>query len=189
MCQAVFCMSNISLYTIHYSQRSRRIRLKVDVQGSVSVTAPTHVSRSVIDKFVDQHARWIQHAKKQMRTRSVQLPGGTQDTFHRYRARAKKVIAERVRALNIPYQFSYQRISVRNTKTRWGSCSSRGVLSFHYRLLFLPEPLRDYVIVHELCHLKEMNHSRRFWQLVAATIPEYRERRQALRQYTVQEKA
>ena len=103
--------------------------------------------------------------------------------YHTHRARALRFIRDKVRLWNTQYQFSYSRVTVRNQSTRWGSCSSQGTLSFHYRLLFLPEHLTDYVIVHELCHLRHMNHSLRFWREVARTIPDYRRRRHELRRY------
>ena len=77
--------------------------------------------------------------------------------------------------------FKHGSISVRNQSSRWGSCSRRGTLSFNYRLLFLPPHLADYVIVHDLCHQHEMNHSKRFWEIVAQAIHDYLERRKQLR--------
>lgn len=103
--------------------------------------------------------------------------------YHQHRARALKFFSEKAKQWNSVYEFRYVRISVRNQTTRWGSCSSRQILNFNYRLFFLPEHLADYVIVHELCHLAEMNHSRKFWQLVARTIPDYRKRHRELRHH------
>ena len=74
-----------------------------------------------------------------------------------------------------------KRLSVRNQRTRWGSCSRTGNLNFNYKIALLPEPLADYIIAHELCHLGEFNHSQAFWDLVAVAIPDYRERRAELR--------
>jgi hypothetical protein len=87
----------------------------------------------------------------------------------------------RLHAYNALYRYTFKRVSIRNTKSRWGSCSEHGNLNFSYKLLFLPEPLADYIVVHELCHLQELNHSPRFWQLVAQTFPDYKERRKVLR--------
>ncbi|NBX49499.1 M48 family peptidase, partial [bacterium] len=88
---------------------------------------------------------------------------------------------QRVAELNQHYGFSYGKISVRNQQTRWGSCSKRGNLNFNYRILFLPPHLADYLIVHELCHLKEFNHSPRFWALVAQGCPNYHACKKELR--------
>lgn len=77
---------------------------------------------------------------------------------------------------------SYSRITVRDQKTRWGSCSSTGTLSFNYRLMFAPPRVLDYVVIHELCHLTHMNHSREFWNLVASVMPEYKIHRNWLKE-------
>jgi predicted metal-dependent hydrolase len=74
-------------------------------------------------------------------------------------------------------------VKINSAKTRWGSCNRKGSVNFTYRLLFVPEELIDYVVVHELAHLKEMNHSDRFWSVVAQTMPDYKERRRQLREY------
>lgn len=78
---------------------------------------------------------------------------------------------------------SYSRITVRDQKTRWGSCSSTGTLSFNYRLMFAPPRVLDYVVIHELCHLTHMNHSREFWNLVASVMPEYKIHRNWLKEH------
>jgi predicted metal-dependent hydrolase len=74
---------------------------------------------------------------------------------------------------NIFYNVVWKKVTIRNQKTRWGSCSRSGNISFNYKIALLPERLADYVVVHELCHLKEMNHSKQFWNLVAQTLPDY----------------
>ena len=81
---------------------------------------------------------------------------------------------------------TYGRISMRNQKTRWGSCSSQGNLNFNNRLLFVPKELVDYVVVHELAHRKEMNHSNAFWNVVEKYMPDYKERRKKLREYHIE---
>lgn len=78
---------------------------------------------------------------------------------------------------------TYGTISIRQQATRWGSCSSRGNLNFNWTLILTPEPLQDYVVVHELAHRLEMNHSDRFWKIVESQIPDYRERRNLLKTY------
>lgn len=94
---------------------------------------------------------------------------------------ARTLIVQRVNIWAPALGVNLKRLAIRNQKSRWGSCSARGNLNFNYKLLFLPACLRDYIIVHELCHLKELNHSRAFWSLVEVEIPDYRERMIKLR--------
>jgi len=91
------------------------------------------------------------------------------------------LVRDRLDYYNQFYQFKVGQISIRNQRTRWGSCSAKGNLNFNYRLVLIPEKLADYVIVHELCHLGEFNHSADFWALVAKAMPDYREARRELK--------
>ena len=94
---------------------------------------------------------------------------------------ARSHILKRLEYWNAVYGFTYNRVSIRNTKTCWGSCTSLKNLNFSYKVFFLPEHLQDYIIVHELCHLSELNHGPRFWELVAQQIPDHAQRRRELR--------
>ncbi|MGZ3680043.1 MAG: M48 family metallopeptidase [Ktedonobacterales bacterium] len=100
-----------------------------------------------------------------------------------YRRQAKVVFAERLAQCNATYGFAYGRVSIKEQKSRWGSCSRQGNLNFNWRLLLAPLAVLDYVVTHELAHLKEMNHSPRFWQLVARGCPDYLAHRRWLRQH------
>lgn len=97
---------------------------------------------------------------------------------HKEKARVR--IHERLRHWSEVYALSYGRVAIRDQRTRWGSCSTKRNLNFNYKLVFLPEALIDYVIVHELCHLIEFNHSAAFWDHVARALPDYRERKKML---------
>lgn len=101
--------------------------------------------------------------------------------FLKHKEEALRFISSKIDYYNNIYGFDFNRISIRNQKTRWGSCSSKKNLNFNYRILFLPERMADYIIVHELFHLKEMNHSRKFWNLVAEVVPDYLDIRKELR--------
>ena len=96
---------------------------------------------------------------------------------------ARALVAERLLHFNHHYGYIYGKVFIRNTRTRWGSCSSRGNLGFNYRIAKLPPALQSYIVVHELCHLKEFNHSPAFWRLVEETIPSWKARRSELRKY------
>lgn len=96
--------------------------------------------------------------------------------YREHKEAARRTILERLDFYNQHYQYEWKRVAIRNQRRCWGSCSSLGNLNFSYKLLLLPDDLRDYIVVHELCHLKELNHGPRFWALVAETIPDYLER-------------
>ena len=88
---------------------------------------------------------------------------------------ARKLVLDRLGYWNKHYNYKYSRVSIRNQRSRWGSCSSKGNLNFNFRIVTLPPHLSDYIIVHELCHLGQMNHSQKFWDLVGRTLPNYEE--------------
>lgn len=99
-----------------------------------------------------------------------------------YRKKAEETIRDRLDHFNQHYGFHFRRVAFRDQKSRWGSCSRAGNLNFNWRLIMAPIEVIDSVVVHELCHLKEMNHSRRFWALVEETFPNYREVRKWLKE-------
>ena len=100
-----------------------------------------------------------------------------------YRNKAEEVIHDRLQFFNEHYGFPYNRVTMRNQKSRWGSCSRLRNLNFNWRLIMAPIEVIDYVVVHELCHLKEMNHSSRYWKLVDEEMPNHKEMRKWLRDY------
>jgi predicted metal-dependent hydrolase len=93
--------------------------------------------------------------------------------YTEHKESARTLIKDRLEYFNQFYGYSWNRVAIRNQRRCWGSCSSQKNLNFNYKLLFLPAHLRDYVIVHELCHLTEMNHGSGFWRLVEQQIPDY----------------
>jgi predicted metal-dependent hydrolase len=99
-----------------------------------------------------------------------------------YRALARAIFEEKVRAISSETGHAVNRIFIRGQKTRWGSCSRLGNLSFNWRLVMAPEEVIDYIVIHELCHLKEMNHSKRFWSLVSNLCPDYKKHRRWLKE-------
>ncbi len=101
--------------------------------------------------------------------------------FMLHKEAARTLVHARIAHFNLHYKVSVARVAIRNQKTRWGSCSKKGNLNFNYKLALIRPELADYVVVHELCHLKEFNHSKQFWSHVGETIPNYRELRAELR--------
>ncbi len=170
-------------YILRVSKRAKRMRLAVYHGGAFIVTAPRFVDKSLIEKVLLKRANWIikkiEYFKKFAKVKSAP------STRLHYEENCKKsleFVRERVEHWNQFYGFKYQKITVRNQKTRWGSCSKNGNLSFNYKIAFLPIVLADYIIVHELCHLKAFNHSQSFWNLVLQTTPQYKEIRKELKQ-------
>lgn len=106
---------------------------------------------------------------------------GSKSEYLKYKNQALDLVKNKLEHFNQFYNFKYNKVTVRNQSTRWGSCSKSGNINFNYKLALLSESLVDYVVVHELCHLGEFNHSKKFWDLVARTVPDYKERRQELR--------
>ncbi len=98
-----------------------------------------------------------------------------------YKEKARTLVNERLEFWNKHYKFKYERVAIRNQSSRWGSCSSKGNLNFNFRIVTLPSHLSNYIIVHELCHIGQMNHSQKFWDLVRETIPDYEKRSAELR--------
>ena len=164
-------------FTIKKRARQKHIRLIAHGDGTFVVSAPRACSIHMIDDTIAQNAQWI---KTNVMTQQKNVT--IDPSVVRYMKKALRPIIEaQLLQFNSYYGFSYKRVSIRHQKTRWGSCSSDGTLSFNCTLMCLPQALREYVVVHELCHLKEMNHSKQFWGLVEKTIPQYKELRKQLK--------
>ncbi len=171
-------------YTVRRSKRAKYMNLAVHGDGRVVVTIPYGVGVATVERFVEEKKQWvIKHVEAFQQNKALRPKKHTRAEYLLYKERARKHISEKIAYFNKHSHFSFKSISVRNQKTRWGSCSSKGNLNFNYRILFLPDKLVDYLIVHELCHLKEMNHSKRFWTLVASILPDYKERQKGLKKY------
>ncbi len=173
-------------YTLKRSTRSRNMRITIFRTGDVRVTAPRLVPEFLIRKFVASKENWITRKVAEFRAQPiipvVKLWGTGKRREYLANKKAAYVLAvEKVRHFANKYDFKYGKIMIRNQKTRWGSCSRKGNLSFSYRIAFLPDELQNYLVVHEVCHLKEFNHSRAFWDLVGREVLKYKELRRKLK--------
>jgi predicted metal-dependent hydrolase len=169
-------------YTLREHPRARHINVTVRRDGTVWVTKPRRIPVREVERFVEKCGQWIERAQK----RFAKLPKtsrieSSKKEHEKYKRAARSLIERRVAHFNAFYKVPVSKIVVRNQRTRWGSCSHKGVLSFNYRIVFLPDHLVDYIVVHELCHRREMNHSKRFWALVAQAIPDHAACRKGLR--------
>ncbi len=170
-------------YELKSSRLAKNLRLEIGRHG-LRATKPWRLPDAAIDNFIMSKSAWVIRSLAKTFATKINLDISPEE-LPILKRRAAKLLLARLEYFNIFYQHKYQRLSVRDQKTRWGSCTNSGTLSFNCRLALLPEKLLDYVVVHELCHTKEMNHSARFWLLVAKTIPDYLERRRELRQYNL----
>ena len=170
-------------YEIHSSVRARHIRLTVDRGSRVVLTVPQRVSLDLAKSFFQKKLAWVKKALQRMQSKpgTLLLPSLSRRDYAKHKEAARTLVEERLRHWNGFYKLQYKRVAIRMTRSRWGSCSRQGNLNFSYRVLFLPRELLDYVIVHELCHVRELHHRKAFWALVAEAIPDYRERKSRLR--------
>ncbi|MFR1831624.1 MAG: M48 family metallopeptidase [Lachnospiraceae bacterium] len=169
-------------YEIIRSSR-KTLALEISRDGLLKVRAPYKVSREEIQNFVKSKESWIfKHLKRIEETKAAQPDPLSAEEIEKLAQKALQVLPEKVENYARMIGATYGRITIRNQKTRWGSCSSKGNLNFNCQLMRLPEELQDYVVVHELCHRKEMNHSPNFWKEVKNIMPDYQERRTRLKQ-------
>lgn len=169
-------------YTLKISKRARNIRLYVHADKGLVVTIPKKININFAYDFIEKNSDWIVNKLDYFRKFRDRFLGREKTrNFARHKEDALTFINDRLQFFNKNYGFNFNKVAVRNQKTRWGSCSMRGNLNFNYRIIFLPQKIADYIIVHELCHLGEFNHSRKFWDLVAETIPDYLDMRISLK--------
>lgn len=169
-------------YILKDSKRAKRMRLAVYRGGNFVVTKPWGLSERIVERFIKQKSNWVLSKLKYFKCfKNNSFLGGDKENYLEHKDNALLFIKKRVDYYNKIYNFDFNRISVKNQRTRWGSCSKKGNLNFNYRILFLPEKHADYVIVHELCHLGELNHSKRFWDLIAKGMPDYSEIRKDIK--------
>lgn len=192
-------------YTHRPHPRAKHLKLRLEPDGELIVTTPKRTSAKRIEKFIQSKSAWIK--KQRQKIKANQVPVVTNDSvwlFGQERRRqsleldqahdlkkldqfikktARAYFEPKAHHLSQKMDVSYNRIFLRQQKTRWGSCSGKNNLNFNWRLVHLETGLIDYVIIHELAHLKERNHSAKFWQLVKQFDPEYKTHRTWLKKH------
>ena len=165
--------------------RARRYVLRVSHDGTVRVTIPRWGSKREAEAFAASQRPWIERQLQRLDADRAQPKPATlpPDEARAWRARAALELPPRLRELAAAHGLVVSRVSVRNQRWRWGSCSRSGHICLNWRLARMPDWVRDYVMIHELMHLRRMDHSRRFWKLVAAACPDYEAARAWLRKY------
>lgn len=164
-------------YTLKLSRRARRLRLTIHRGGDFVVTAPKDMEQNVIERFIINKSEWILRKMDYFTNFPVKIFVKNKNKNKHYLAHkkiAQELVQSRIYHFNKIYNFKFNKITIRNQKSRWGSCSSKGNLNFNYRMALISPIFSDYIVVHELCHLGEFNHSQKFWNLVEMAIPDYR---------------
>ena len=172
-------IAGLSVLLVRSSRKTLAVQIRAD--GTVIARAPLRMPKDRILCFLSEKASWIRMQQGKMQEREnmrqqarIHLDAAQEKEL---RERAKSVLAQRTAYFARQIGVTYGRITVRDQKTRWGSCSQTGNLNFNFRLILAPSEVLDYVVVHELCHRRQMNHSAQFWQEVAQVLPDYRKRK------------
>ena len=172
-------IAGLSVLLVRSSRKTLAVQIRAD--GTVIARAPLRMPKDRILCFMSEKASWIrmqqgimQEREKMRQQARIHLDAAQEKEL---RERARSVLAQRTAYFARQIGVTYGRITVRDQKTRWGSCSQTGNLNFNFRLILAPPEVLDYVVVHELCHRRQMNHSAQFWQEVAQVLPDYRKRK------------
>lgn len=169
--------------------RSKRKSISITVKpgGKIIIRAPKLMPQAAILSFVYEKSSWILSTYEKQKNivpqdKNTPKDASTLALEKRYREAAREYIPGRVAYYQELTGGHYKKICIRDQQTRWGSCSAKGTLSFNFRLMLAPPRVLDYVVVHELCHLTHMNHSKAFWQMVESILPDYRIHRKWLKE-------
>ena len=169
-------------YQITRSDRSKNLRISISRDGNLLAILPYGMDEKFAENFIQKKSDWILKKIKYFQKHKFHiLPKSSQKEYKLRKKEAYAIIKEKILYFNSFYKFAIGKITIRRQKTRWGSCSRKGNLNFNFNIIHLPQNLLNYLVVHELCHLKELNHSKNFWHLVSLQIPDYKILRKELK--------
>ena len=177
-------MEKITYEWVKSNRKTIAIQIKED--GRVVVRTPYSMSRVKAEQFIEERRDWILKNQKALKEKQDQKMMITQEMRKAGVEKAMEIFPKRVEYYARLMGISYGRITIREQKTRWGSCSGKGNLNFNWKLTLMPPEILDYVVVHELAHRKEMNHSRDFWKIVEQVLPDYQKRRKRLKELSAE---
>ncbi len=169
-------------YAIEKKSGMRSIRLKISPQGEIFVVGPYTLTHEIVHTLLKQKSQWIEKVLTRIQERRVVV---LNEPYQIAKTRLRVFLEERVGYYCELYGVVKKRIIIKKYKGRWGSCSAQGNLCFNVMLATLPREMQEYVIVHEVCHRIEFNHSPRFWKLVEKAIPEYKVVRKEMKKLLV----
>jgi len=170
-------------YKIKISKRARRLSLKIYLDNKIVVTLPKTSNEKIVEKFLKENSKWLikkidyfNDYKKKNKLIVIK-----KNSYLKQKENAFKLVNEIIEKYNENKEFKLKNIKIKDQKTIWGSCTSRNNININYKIIYLPIKMVEYIIVHELCHLKEMNHSKNFWKLVEIKLPDYYKIRKKLK--------
>lgn len=166
-------------YKVIYSKR-KTISISIENCEPV-IKAPVGTDEKTLRKIVEKHSKWISSHVEYQRKKLALLKDLTAEDINKLKKDAKIYFKEKTDYYAKMMDINYGRITITSAQKRFGSCSSKGDISFSYRLMLYPEAAREYVVVHELAHRKEMNHSKRFYDIISSVMPDYKERKLLLK--------
>jgi predicted metal-dependent hydrolase len=152
--------------TFHRRRGSRNIRLSVSASGGLLLSYPWHIPFAQAQAFLEQQQAWAQSALERVRQRSQNRKTLSPQEVEALRQRARETLPSRLEQLAHQHRFSYRKVFIKNNRTNWGSCSGVNNINLNLKIVLLPEHLRDYVMLHELCHTRIKNHGPQFWALL-----------------------
>lgn len=169
-------------YIFKRLHRTKSLRITINRQSKITVTAPFFVSCRQAENFLIQNSVWVlEKIKHQENLTAKSIFPSSHKDFLLNKSKALRLVRDKITKLNAIYNFKHAKVAIKNMNSRWGSCSKQGNLNFNYKMVYLSNELVEYIVAHELCHLKEMNHRINFWKLVATTIPHWKILRKQLK--------
>lgn len=173
-------------YILRLSKRAKIMRLAIYCDGAFIVTAPFGMRHKRIEQFIKKKSYWVIDKLEYFKKFSQKFFfKSDRRSIAEHKKMAFNLVKTRIDFYNKIYKFTFNSIKIKSQKTRWGSCSLKGNLNFNYKISLLPKEISDYIIVHELCHLGEFNHSRKFWNLVSIAIPNHLNLRRKLKERSI----
>jgi predicted metal-dependent hydrolase len=174
-----------SLGPVHFvhSTRAKYLSITIKPGPTIRVTVPTKVSLPTARKFLHSKIPWVK--KNLNKIKKLQQDNPQQNLPPINKTKAKTILTERLNLLAQKYRFSYNKLFIRNQKTRWGSCSSKNNISLNMNLIRLPQKIQDYVILHELVHTKHKNHSKKFWAEMDRLVGDGKKLKREMRKYRI----
>lgn len=177
-------MSDDTLFSYDIRSRKglRNLSISIRRDGSVTVSKPHFLPNYLVAPFIKKHTSWIEKKLEELKKRPPSiLSKHSVPEYKAHKEEARAIVHKKLAEFNAKYKFEYGGVRIGNQRSRWGSCSAQKNLNFNYKIVFLPDDLQNYLIVHELCHLKELNHSEKFWALVGRELPNWKALRSRLK--------